>query len=407
MGYDGGDNIIAGEGDDEIDGGDGYDTIFYSDPGTQPIFADLRAGTVVDQFGGTDTVSNVEFFLGTAGDDTFFTSTIGERLNPGLGNDTIIGNTGFDSLSYEPLNGSVRGIEVLFSETLAGEGVVVVDTGGGRDIFSGIENLAGSQQSDIFLGGVGTQEFADGNPDGLPATGSSDIIDGGADFDSLDVTGPLGVSIDMEAFLSEAEVAAYVDSVFGGFDALAPETAARLQLDLTGFFSFTNGAGEISLGRSIEGILLFRGGDDYVAGDDADNSLSSFAGTDTLLGRGGNDTLSGGLDDDTLDGGEGNDFLDGGDEADWLIGGAGDDLLNGGFGADTFVFAAGSGNDQINDFESLVDRFVLEGGVTISELMEVDQNGDGSLDSLVTLSSGDTVLLLDVTGISESDLFLL
>jgi len=405
FGYDGNDYIVGDEGDDEVDGGEGFDTLDYSNPGSQPIVADLRVGTVVDQFGGTDTVTNVEFFFGTTGDDTFFTSTNGERINPGAGNDTIIGNTGFDLLSYEPQPGLVRGIEVLFSETVVGEGAVVVDTAGDRDTFFSIEGLAGSQLSDILLGGAGAQQFVDGNPDGLPASGAPDLIDGGDGIDSLDITGPGGVSIDMEALLTEAEVTAFIDSVFGGFGTLAPETAARLQADLTGFFSFTNGAGETSIGRSIESILLLRGGDDYVAGDDADNTFSSFAGADTLLGRGGNDTLAGGLDDDTLDGGEGADVLRGEDGSDRLIGGADDDVLSGGLGSDTFVFLAGDGNDRIDDFELGLDRFDLS-GQTIQSLTEGDFNGDGETDTRVTFSSGDLVDILSVTGVSEPDLLL-
>ena len=71
--------------------------------------------------------------------------------------------------------------------------------------------------------------------------------------------------------------------------------------------------------------------------------------TDVISGGPGWDTIvtSGGT--DTLDGGAGDDILDGGADADVLIGGAGDDRLLGGTGADRYEFAAGHGNDTIED----------------------------------------------------------
>src|SRR3546814_9171761 len=55
----------------------------------------------------------------------------------------------------------------------------------------------------------------------------------------------------------------------------------------------------------------------------------------------------------------GADKLYGGDGPDHLIGGSGNDLLAGGAGADWFVFASGSGADEIIDFVSGADHIDL------------------------------------------------
>ena len=64
---------------------------------------------------------------------------------------------------------------------------------------------------------------------------------------------------------------------------------------------------------------------------------------DSLTGGSGNDYLSGLQDGDTLTGGPGQDTL---------IGGPGSDRLIGGPGADVFVFSAGDGTDQIDDYKA-------------------------------------------------------
>lgn len=106
--------------------------------------------------------------------------------------------------------------------------------------------------------------------------------------------------------------------------------------------------------RSLIETVLAGSGDDWVAGNVADNYLSGGAGNDTLIGdgtgamRGGNDTLIGGAGNDSLDGGVGNDRLEGQDGNDTLLGGAGDDLLTGLAGAD--LMDGGAGNDSLYSF---------------------------------------------------------
>jgi serralysin len=67
-------------------------------------------------------------------------------------------------------------------------------------------------------------------------------------------------------------------------------------------------------------------GDDWIAGNGANNTLSGGVGADTLLGGNGSDSLDGGSGRDRLLGGNGHDTLDGGAGADTMLGGAGNDV---------------------------------------------------------------------------------
>ena len=121
-------------------------------------------------------------------------------------------------------------------------------------------------------------------------------------------------------------------------------------------------------------------------------NLNGGNGKDTLNGTAGNDRLDGGNGDDTLFGGAGNDFLFGGNGDDTLRGGLGNDILNGGLGFDRFVLTAGEGTDTIQDFQNGIDKFVLTGGLTYSQLT-VQQ--EGTRTRLLVTATGEVLAYLD------------
>jgi serralysin len=172
-------------------------------------------------------------------------------------------------------------------------------------------------------------------------------------------------------------------------------------------------------------------GNDTISGNAADNSLAGNAGTDKLNGGDGSDVLDGGpgrdsiygnRGDDTLGGGDGSDVLRGGSGRDELSGGRGDDTLRGGNGADVldggpgrdafyggrgadvFVFDEISGNDIVFGFEAEVDMILLNGTSLLSAIAD-DLNTDGTLDTLISFSSGRSAELIDIdlTALVESD----
>ena len=108
-------------------------------------------------------------------------------------------------------------------------------------------------------------------------------------------------------------------------------------------------------------MILGRGGDDEIDGDDGSDRLFGGKGDDDIDGDDGDDRLFGGAGNDDLDGDDGQDRLAGGRGDDTLDGGAGNDILRGGAGADTFVVDDDEGGrDRIADFAHGVDVIDLD-----------------------------------------------
>jgi phospholipase/lecithinase/hemolysin len=126
-------------------------------------------------------------------------------------------------------------------------------------------------------------------------------------------------------------------------------------------------------------------GNDFLAGSLGNDVLRGGPGDDVLLGLGGNNQLFGGEGNDLLVGGGGRDRLDGGPGQNWLIGGP---------GADRFVLRADGRFDTIFDFQVGVDRLLLEGGLTRSQLVISQQGPDAQIRYLG--QPDPSVLLLNV-----------
>lgn len=160
--------------------------------------------------------------------------------------------------------------------------------------------------------------------------------------------------------------------------------------------------------------VLYGGRDgDILEGGDDDDRLYGERGNDLLKGDAGDDMLMGGRGDDQLHGGPGDDQLAGENGDDLLDGGAGDDELAGGRGIDTFFFDGRDLDDGISDTDLIVDFMLgevlrLDGGLTLdaaNPISEIDHDGDAVLDTVVRFSTGDEVVLLGISGLTESDLF--
>ena len=180
-------------------------------------------------------------------------------------------------------------------------------------------------------------------------------------------------------------------------DAAGARSTAVVTVNITGqadgkTFDGTSKGDVITVGSGPRNTTS---GEDTVRGLQGADTISGGAGTDRLFGDEGNDILNGDAGADFLYGGQGDDRLAGGIGNDWLQGDQGSDLLFGGDGSDTFAFLglkATTERDTIFDFSS-VDRIKLGEGVTATVTQHTDVNGDGSLDTLLTLSTGGTILL--------------
>jgi len=336
-------NLAAGT----ATGGDGNDTLFGIEGVTGSKFNDtLRSGAGLDSF-----------LYGGAGNDTLIGDNGFDSLKGGAGNDSLIGGEGFDSADYSD---AISAVSVnLKTGTATG--------GAGNDTLSGIEKVIGSNFNDILVGGIsdigiygyGSNDIyggkgndtiigADNSVNTLNGGDGNDSIIGGTDNDQL--IGGLGADV-----LSGGEgfdSASYYDAVSAVTVNLKTGTA-------------TGGAGNDIL-KGIENVQGSQFNDTLIGNDTGVY----------LFGDLGNDVLLGGNDFDNLDGGSGDDTLNGGNGGGQLTGGWGDDVLTG-----------GKGSDWANFYESVTVNLAAgtatgaEGNDTLKEIENV--NGSGANDTLI------------------------
>ena len=267
----GDDFLHGGSGVDRLVGGAGNDVLAGNLRGTQEFdtgktnfnradYSDATAGITVslgetstitgDTSVGTDTIYNLDEFIGTSFADTYTADAnylgANGKFNSfrGLGgNDNITGN-GFTRVSYQDATSAVT-VDFL-------AGTAIGDASVGTDSLSNVNRVRGSNFGDTLLGsnGAGFEQFQGGS--------GNDVIDGrGGTQDEV----------------------SYSNSREGVTVNLATGVA-------TDGFGFTD---------TLSNIERIRGSDhnDVLTGDANDNIIESRFGSDTLVGGGGNDTLKG------------------------------------------------------------------------------------------------------------------
>lgn len=315
FGLEGNDLLKGNGGSDRLDGGDGFDTASYTNL-KQAIVAELQIGKTT--YGPrSDILISIEGVVGTSyadilrgnseanvlvggfGDDILEGRGGNDRIMGGEGADAMSGGAGIDTISYINLPSrdhiSRPGVTIdLTTQTVSGPDQWV--TG---DTISGFENAVGTILSDTLTGDSGANRLNAG-PSGYDALyglggndflslrgdGDSDILDGGAGFDT----------------------ASYAQSQSG-----------------------------------ISVAINLRSGQ-MLGGARGDTLVS----IEALIGTDGNDSLIMGDADNRVMGGAGNDFIDSGDGDDILIGGLGGDFLHGGEGIDTASYIGSNAGVQIS-----------------------------------------------------------
>ena len=304
---------------------------------TSGVSVDLAAGVATDQFG-TDSLVGIRGVSGSDQADVIHGSSGNDRFRLYQGNDYMDGRGGSDLADYSYL-GSSQAISVNLAEERANDGQ------GGTDTLISIEEVRGGAGNDTIIGDSANNNFR-GNF-------GSDLLDGGAGFDSAEYT-------------------------------------------------FNTSAQAISVN------LLEGRANDGLGGTDTLISIEE------VRGGAGNDTIIGDGESNVLHGNAGNDHLDGGEGDDTIIGSDGDDLLLGGAGNDLYLLAGAAGEITIdgmsgNDTVSLLgatNEDIPESDLTdIAGIEAIDLAGGGNTLHLTAARIGAIIEpnLLRVFGVADND----
>jgi len=240
------------------------------------------------------TLAQVE--TATSGDDRLEAHiALGQLLQGGAGDDTLIGRAGADTL-----------------------------VGGGDD--------------DLLDGGAGNDTYQFGR-----GSGRDTIAAGSGAAGDVDVV-ELGAGVTPEDVRIVVRNGALVVTLRGSRDQLVIESklpdGSQGDLPIQSF-RFQNGTvwNESAIRALATTATALEGN---IEGFDFGDTLTGSMDSDTLEAFGGDDVLLGGLGDDELDGGDGDDTLDGG---------AGDDYYVGEAGHNTYRFGRGAGHDWLDRIE--------------------------------------------------------
>ncbi|MGX9353396.1 beta strand repeat-containing protein (plasmid) [Shimia sp. W99] len=328
------------------------------------VNANLATGTIIDGYGGTDTVTGIgqvgrfEIRLSDL-TDTVLGSGADERFILREGNDTLDAGGGWDVLRYD--RGGVDAVNVNLATGVA------TGTWNGNAFthtISNVEEVRGSRNdNDTLIGDANDNKFTgNGGDDSLVGNNGNDTLLGGDGNDTL--LGGLGNDVIQDgAGNDRVEAGDGDDLIISGsgtdyFDGGAGRDRIRVDVStstpgsyqvtfnlLTGHITNTVNSALNDRLFNTEEVELIGGIDTTIIGNGADNRFITGDGNDTLQGGNGNDTLEGGGGNDRLDGEGGNDSAHGGD------------------GTDTFV---------IDDLSTSLTVVAAAGGLNISSLEGTD-----------------------------------
>ncbi len=426
-----GNNTLTGlTGNDWLDGGNGADTLIGG-TGDDTYVVDNVADSVLENAGeGTDTVraaismtlgQNLENLTligydainatGNELDNVLIGNANNNRLDGGIGADSMAGGGGNDTYVLDDLGDSVsesvyQGIDTViapFNYTLGAnvENLVLTGTaltGTGNELDNALtgtaadNTLSGLAGNDVLDGGAGADLLIGGTGDDtyvvdslgdttveLAGQGSDTIMAGltwtlGANFENLTLTGTAaidGTGNELDNMLT-GNAAANTLTGLAGNDTLDGGQGADLLFGGSGNDTYiVDDVGDVVVEVAGEGVDLVKASVSATLAADVENL--TLTGSAAISGTGNelDNAILGNAAANTLTGLAGNDLLDGGAGADTLIGGTGDDTYVVDNSGDVVVEVADEGTDTVYASASFalsgnIENLVLTGGSAIS-----------------------------------------
>jgi Ca2+-binding RTX toxin-like protein len=382
--------VIGGNGGDALTG-DGFDNRLDGQGGDDVLVGGSGLDTLLGG-AGADTLSggfDNDSLQGGAGDDVFNWSVGDGRdtIDGGADNDTFnatgsagadLGNVSWNGASLTALiNNSLANIEavnfnlgggidwLIYSSSFAVNVNLALGAASGFASISNIERVIGGSGGDTLTG--------DGLDNRLDGQGGADTLDGGAGSDAVlggDGDDIIYASAGNDSLQGQNGNDSFIWTSSDGRDTFnggAGTDAVSLTGSAVADVADANWNGTAITGLlnnaliEIEAIHLDLGaggtGGDWLRyntslgvsvnlATGAATGFASITGVENLIGGTGNDTLTGDAGANKINANAGDDIV---------TGGGGNDNLTGGAGSDTFVYAAGAGNDTINDFDAWAD----------------------------------------------------
>jgi Ca2+-binding RTX toxin-like protein len=357
-------------------------------------------------------MANVNYIVGTSGDDTLNGGPGLNDITGGPGNDAIDATDGLNTINYQ-LGEGVDSVSFALPRTYqyadfltaANNALATPSNFGGssysNDYFANADqSLIATLPSDISSTLAGM--YQGGTVDATAAQAAftqlvdwinapaGNIIKFGPGITLSNVTVQVGATADFGSPQSTpVQFAVALNNeagmVFGlaGTQVVAGDTSVPPAINMQ--FQFADGTSATLadlLARPSQGVIGTQ------MGADGNDFLRGSVGGDTLLGNGGDDKLDGGAGADQLFGGAGNDVISGGSGGDTIFGEEGDDVMaagkdggfmSGGLGNDVYCFNRGDGSVMIDNQDwdgNGVDTISFGKDVAPSDLVaSVDSSG--------------------------------
>ncbi|MDM0115696.1 peroxidase family protein [Variovorax sp. J22R133] len=353
-------NVLTGNsGNNVLTGGAGIDTASYATAAAAVTVSLSIAGAQATGAAGSDTLASIENLLGGAFNDTLTGNGVANVLTGGGGNDTLVatvdnvrdtldGGAGSDTANY-------TAYAAALTVNLGGAAPIVV-TGSGNnaansDVLVGIENFTGGTGNDTITGSTANNVLIGGGGNdtiNYAIGGGADTIDGGAGTDTLNITGVANNDV-LDVVLTGTTITSMEGGTVTGIESVTANLGGAAD-------TLSYGATTTAVTVNLSGAV------------DTATGFTSIASILNITGGAGNDNLTGDAGANTLNGGAGNDTINGGAGGDILIGGIGADTINSGAANDNvqdiFRFSAA------NEFGDTVTNFDADGAAGVDDRIE-------------------------------------